>query len=76
MVCEIEGCPRDVNRDGVCLTHKLKSVNFTGLERMRRNREDNTTQAEIKQEIFDAAREDGVDIKQKNVTSPTSGPLL
>lgn len=29
MICEIEDCSRDVNRDGLCLHHKLKTVSMS-----------------------------------------------
>jgi len=75
-MCETRGCDNPVNRDGVCLKHKLKSVGFTGLLRLRSSREYNMTQREMRQEIFDEARASGEDIKQAGVTSPTSGPLM
>lgn len=74
MTCELDGCDRPHNKDGLCLLHKLKHVNFTGLERLRRNRHE--TGRELTQEVYDDARAKGQDIKQRGVTSPTSGPLL
>lgn len=64
MGCEVEGCTRPINRDGVCFPHKMKSIRFNGAHRLRQEREANTTQSEIAQEVFDDARTDGVDIQQ------------
>lgn len=42
-MCSVEDCPRDVNRDGLCLMHKLKTVSMdTGEFTRERNGEDIT----------------------------------
>lgn len=42
-MCSIDGCERPVNRDGLCLTHKLKTVRSNmGHLRRERNGEDAT----------------------------------
>lgn len=66
VVCEVEGCARPVNRDGVCLPHKLKSVHWNGGVRLRNEREVNMTQGEMAKEIFADAKADGTDIRQVN----------
>ena len=37
-MCEIEGCGREVNRDGLCFPHKAKTINMDidGLKRENR----------------------------------------
>lgn len=61
--CEIEGCDKPVNRDGLCLPHKLKTLRFN-LTRLEQEREANVTANEMKQEIFDGAKRTGQDIMQ------------
>jgi len=34
-MCEIEGCTRSLNRDGLCFHHKVKTVR-TGIEALKR----------------------------------------
>ncbi len=38
-MCEIEGCGREVNRDGLCFKHKIRTLNFDidGLRRETRD---------------------------------------
>lgn len=76
MACEVVGCERPVNRDGVCFPHKLKTVGWTGGYRMKMEREGGYTQADIKKEIFAEAKRTGTDIRKAGVTSPTSGGLI
>ncbi len=35
-MCEIEGCDRVVNRDGLCFPHKIKTVNMD-IDHLRRD---------------------------------------
>lgn len=37
-MCSVTGCDREINRDGLCLTHKLKSVNMNAAN-LKRERE-------------------------------------
>lgn len=37
-VCSLEGCSKPINKDGVCLIHKLKSLNY-GIARIKKERE-------------------------------------
>lgn len=62
MVCEVQGCNREMNRDGLCFGHKLKTVSFGGLQRMRNDRELGVTQMQRRQEIYEGARRTGRDI--------------
>ena len=36
-MCGVEGCDKPVNKDGVCLLHKLKTLNY-GVEGLKRER--------------------------------------
>lgn len=62
VVCEIQDCERETNRDGLCFGHKLKTVGFSGLHRFRNDREMGLTQEQRKQEIYEGARRTGDDI--------------
>ena len=37
-MCEIEGCERDLNRDGLCFHHKVKTVRTNIADLRRENR--------------------------------------
>lgn len=37
-MCGVEGCERAVNRDGLCFTHKIKTIRV-GTEPLKRERE-------------------------------------
>lgn len=60
----------------MCFPHKLKSIHFSGMHRMKVEREANVTQRELGKDIEKNAILDGRDIKRKGVTSPSSGPVI
>lgn len=37
-MCQIEGCDRPINRDGLCFPHKIKTIRV-GTESLKRERE-------------------------------------
>lgn len=64
-MCEIEDCPRPVNRDGLCLTHKLKTVR-SNLRDLKREREGTDVTggmgtAAFVQDMYDKRRSLGVE---------------
>jgi len=62
MTCEVSACSRPLNRDGLCLPHKLGSVRFNGGHRLRMERDGNYTQSSIAREVMADAKADGKDI--------------
>lgn len=59
-----------------CFGCKAASVSFGGVHRLRKQREDNVSTEQFKQEIYREARRTGRDIKRAGVTSPSSGGLI
>jgi hypothetical protein len=37
-MCEIDGCERDINRDGLCFAHKIKTVRTNIADLRRENK--------------------------------------
>lgn len=61
--CQIDGCDRTVNRDGLCLSHKLKHVRVN-TARLKAHRESHTSSWEIQNEIFTEAKRQGREIER------------
>ena len=58
-----------------CFGCKAAGIAFTGIERMRDQRNAGVIEADVKKDIYDNARRTGRDIKRAGVTSPSSGGL-
>lgn len=57
--CEVDGCVKPVDREGVCFHHRVSTVGVTGLHHLKRTR--NTTIAEENRDTIAQARSVGHD---------------
>lgn len=65
--CADCGNERDL-KQGVCFRCRMMTVGFASMTVLKKERESGTCQAEIKKEIFDAAKADGRDVQKKDVS--------
>jgi len=83
-VCEVEGCERAINRDGVCFKHKLATIRFSSSSlKHERNGSDatgGTGTREYVRRMYEKRRRDGLpDPQPENAASarfaPAAGPM-
>lgn len=65
----------DLDVEG-CFGCKAAGIRFSGFHRMKKMREDGSTEASMKREIYREAKRTGKDIRRAGSVSPTSGGLL
>ena len=85
-MCEIEGCDRDLNRDGLCFYHKIRTIRF-GVEEFARERKGGSPgpdpyagTREYVENMYEQRRKDGLpDPIPENAEAakfaPAAGPM-